>query len=182
MGRQLIIFIILTSGFSCTNKNANDKAPQFSDTVRIENKKPPENIRFDFTATFMDSFKETIEIRATLFNDNADTVYFLSTTGDGPQYSLQYDTSKFELTPFGIGNANFVSKEKIKPKGQYYFKAHFRYKVTVTKIKLGFDFYKVDKSFNLEKFNLPGSGFFAAIHYRNNNEKSIVWANEREIE
>ncbi len=139
--------------------------------------KAKENIRFDFSAGRINTFKETIEIKATLYNDNSDTVYFLSSTCDGEQYSLRYDTAKFMLTPFLNCNASYPKIIKIGPNGQHDFQAHFRYNSMETKIKLGFDFYSVDKSFNLTNKNLGDINIFN----RPKDKQTIVWAEEKII-
>lgn len=175
MTRPIIFLIILTLGFSCISNRQDSKA-EFnnfgSDTLKIRSKK---NIRFDFSAERINTFKETVEIKATLFNDNEDTVYFLSSSCDGEQYSLKYDTAKFVLTSFLNCNASFPILLKIAPKGQYEFQAHFRCRSNVTKIKLGFDFYSVDKSVDLNKISL------ADIHHRKETEQIIIWADEKTI-
>ena len=102
----------------------------------------------------MITFHETIEINASLFNDNADTAYFLSSSCDGEQYSIRYDTAKFVLTPFMNCYASFPRLMKIVPKGQFDFKAHFTCRSDENKIKLGFDFYSVDKSIDFTKITL----------------------------
>ncbi len=114
--------------------------------------------------------------RAT-FNSNADTVYFLSSSCDGEQYSLRSDTAKFVLTPFINCNASYPRLMKIAPKGQYDFQVHFKCSSKATKVKLGFDFYSVDKSFNLTNKNL------GAINILNKpeNKQTIVWADEKTI-
>jgi hypothetical protein len=141
---------------------------------RIE-KKLKENIRFDFSAGRINTFKETIEIKATLFNDNADTVYFLSSSCDGEQYSLRYDSSKFILTPFLNCYVSYPTVFKISPKAKHEFQAHFRCNSKVTKIKLGFDFYSVDKTFELRNKNLGD------IFIRPKDKQTIIWSDEKTI-
>ncbi|MDR1761270.1 MAG: hypothetical protein LBR55_02350 [Bacteroidales bacterium] len=133
MKKQTLFIIIVTLGFSCSFNKQENQTEQ--------------NIYFDFTAQRIDTY--WITIKASLFNDNADTVYFLSATCDGEQYSLQYDTAKFALTPFISCNASCPQIIKIAPKGQHDFEARFRSSSKETKIKLGFDFYSVDKTFDL---------------------------------
>lgn len=165
MTKQIIIYLILVQGcISCSSK-------------------APENIRFDITATYLDNFnKSVIEIDATIFSDNIDTIYFLTTsfTWD-EQYSLQYDESNLELSPLLNCNATFPIILKIAPHDKYNFKAHFKYIKALKEIKLGYDFYKVEKSFDLTKFNSPGINYFSVIHYRSRGEKSIVWSGVKQI-
>ena len=145
-----------------------------SDTTKIKAKK---NIRFDFSAGRINTFKESIEIKATLYNDNADTVYFLSSSCDGEQYSLRYDKAKFVLTPFMNCNGSYPRLMKIAPKGQYDFQAHFRCSSNETKIKLGFDFYSVDKSFDVTNKHLGEINIFN----RPNDEQTIIWTDQKTI-
>ncbi len=137
--------LILVLVLSCTI--GRQTSPM--ETNEIKSKKAEiiekDKIRFDFTARQTDSFRKTIEIKASLINDNADTVYFLTSTCDGEQYSLRYDTTKFILASLRMCNASFPRLEKIAPKGHYSFQAHFRAATSENTIKLGFDFYQVGK-------------------------------------
>ena len=134
MTRQIIVLTILIIGLSC-NPNRQESKSELTvtsfDTIKTKAK---ENIRFDFSAAQINTFKETIEIKASLFNDNTDTVYFLSSSCYGEQYSLHYDTAKFVLTSFINCNASVPTMVKIAPKGQCDFQAHFR---LIKKQKLG---------------------------------------------
>ena len=177
MTRQILFLIILTFGLSCNSGRQESKAElnlAGSDKTEIKAK---ENIRFDFSAGRINTFQETIEIKASLFNDNADTVYFLSYSCDGEQYSLRYDTAKFVLTPFLVCNASYPRLMKIAPKGQYDFQAHFGCSSKETKIKLGFDFYSVNKSFDLTNKNLGNINIFN----RPKDMQTIIWADEKTI-
>lgn len=175
MIRQLLILLFLTLGHSCT-QNGQSRKTEINVTESFTTKiKAKENIRFDFSAGRINTFQETIEIKASLFNDNADTVYFLTSSCYGEQYSLRYDTSKFMLTSFINCNASFPSLMKIAPKGQYDFQAHFICSSKETKIKLGFDFYSVDKSLDMNKITL------ADIHDRNEKEQTIIWTDDKTI-
>src|SRR5690554_279790 len=185
MTRYLQLLIILTLGLSCNLVRQESPTEQSSAVTKDTHltstdfqetqKKVKENIRFDFTAGRINTFEETIEIKASLFNDDTDTVYFLSSSCDGEQYSLRYDTTKFVLTPFINCNASFPRLMKISPKGQYNFQAHFRCSSKETIIKLGFDFYSVDKSLDLNKITL------ADIHGRNEREQTVIWTDEKTI-
>jgi hypothetical protein len=183
MTRPFLFLLILTAGLSCNSgrqENQTEHKATNSDVTQISDhtkEKVNENIRFDFTAGRINTFQETIEIKASLFNDNADTVYFLSSTGDGEQYSLRYDTAKFVLTPFAIGNASYPIIIKIAPKDQHGFEAHFRCSSNESKIKLGFDFYSIDKSFDLTNINLGDINIFN----RPKEKQTIIWADEKTI-
>ncbi len=171
MTKSLFHLIILTLLISCklgeqeSNVEVLHKVDKTTATNEIR------GIRFAVKAGRINTFKETIEIKATLYNDNIDTAYFLTSTCDGEQYSLRYDTTKFELTPFMNCNASFPRIGKIAPKGQYDFQAHFGCSSSETKIKVGFDFYSVDKSFNLNNRNLGNLNIFN----RPLDEQTIIW-------
>lgn len=132
-------------------------------------------ISFDISAKRTNSFNGIIEIKATLFNNNVDTSYFLTSTCDGDQYSLRYDTSKLILMPSIYCNASYPKLQKIIPKGQYTFQARFRCTTRETKINLGFDFYPVHKSMDLSKINI------GKIHNRLIKDQNILWADKRII-
>jgi hypothetical protein len=161
-----------------TNETNHTKST-ISDSDSLENIKI-ENIQFDFSAKQIKSKKNiyvpdgTIEINATLLNNNKDTTYFLSSSGNGDQYCLKYDTSNFNLTPLIVGNASFPVVQRIAPKGHYNFQAHFNSHNNQTKIKLGFDFYLVDKSFDINNKHLT-------IIKRPQNKQTILWAVEKTI-
>jgi hypothetical protein len=177
MTRQILFLIIFSLGLSCNSGRQENKAVL---NVASSNKteiKAKENIRFDFSAGRINTFQESIEIKALLFNDNIDTVYFLSSSCDGEQYSLRYDTAKFMLTPLMNCNASYPKLIKIAPKGKYDFKAHFSCSSKQTKVKLGFDFYSVDKSFDLTNKNLGAINIFN----RPKNKQTIIWADEKTI-
>jgi len=133
------------------------------------------DVRFDISARRIHSFKETIEIKATIFNNSIDTIYFLTSTCEGEQYSLRYDTAKFILTPFMNCNASYPRLQKLLPKGQHDFIAHFRFKDKETEIKLGFDFYPIAKSIDLSKIGLGD------IHNRPTKDQNVLWADEKKI-
>ena len=180
MTRQILILIILTLGLSCNSGGQENKSELTATGSDRTETKVKQNIRFDFSVGRVNTFQETIEIKASLFNDNADTVYFLSSSCNGEQYSLRYDTSKFVLTPFMNCNASYPRIIKIAPKGQYDFQAHFRCSSSSskeTKIKLGFDFYSVDKSFDLTSKNLGDINIFN----RPKDKQTILWADEKAI-
>ena len=177
MKRVILLIIIVIGIISC-----NDTLTKAQVASQIVNQKTtpiinsPDNVRFDFKATNMVNFKKTIEINATLINDNLDTIYFLTSSCDGMQYSLEYDTTKLFLTPFMNCNANFPMIGKIPPKGKLDFDAHFSFSEKVTSINLGFDFYRIDKSFHLTKIKLHD------VYCRPGNVKNIKWADTRSVQ
>jgi hypothetical protein len=74
MTKQIVFLIILTIGLSCKNRQESIAKLNNagSETTEIKAK---ENIRFDFKSGRINTLKETIEIKASLFNDNTDTIY-----------------------------------------------------------------------------------------------------------
>jgi hypothetical protein len=129
-----------------------------------------DGIRFDFKAKFLYGTKTEFKVSAILYNDNKDTAYFLSSSCDGEQYSLQYDSSKFYLAPRIFCNASFPRIYTISPYDKFDFIAYFKTKAKVNEIKLGFDFYQVSKQLkvnNTSKIN---------IHNRTEIDKNIIWS------
>ena len=164
--------------------------------MATENKKLDtltQNIKFDFTAKYFtedtvfefDSlikvdaslFKtdSLIEVNASLFNRNSDTVYFLHSTCNGSQFLLQYDLTKFILSPIESCNASWVVVEKIAPKSKFNFHGYLTNKTRETKINLCFDLYRVDKSFDISKIKLQD------IH-RTKSKQNLICANEKVIQ
>jgi len=133
------------------------------------------NIKFDFWAVTLSEFEGTIKVYGTLFNPNTDTVYLLTTSCDGMQYGLQFDSSKFTHTPFLLCNASWPVIEKIPPEGKLDFTAHLKNIGINKEIKLGFDLYEVEKSFNINK---PG----LRIYTRNKDDKNIIWTDLHRFE
>jgi hypothetical protein len=177
MAVKILISVILFFGFYL--KPNRKEVSSISSYIPLKNSafSISENMRFDFTAKRINNYGESIEVVGSLINENADTVYFLSTTCDGEQYSLQFDTTQFELTPFLLCNASFPKVIEIPPHGHYDFTVHFRADSHETKIKLGFDFYSVDKSFRIINQNWRG----ITIFNRSKEQQNILWAEEKTI-
>jgi hypothetical protein len=174
MTRQFCYFIILTLLISCELGGQESKREALHTADKTKAINEIRDIRFAVKAGRINTFKETVEIKATLYNDNIDTAYFLTSTCGGEQYSLRYDTAKFELISFMNCNASFPRLAKIAPKGEYDFQAHFRCISSETKIKIGFDFYSVDKSFDLTNKSLGTLNIFN----RPLDEQTIIWAQD----
>jgi hypothetical protein len=115
----------------------------------------PENVKFDFVAEYFDGEPEFTEVNCFLYNKSRDTVYFLTSTCDGIQYALQYDTSKFLIWPTLNCNVSNPMMEKIPPKRKINFKSHFRILNKTDHIYLGFKLKKVDKTLDVSKLSLP---------------------------
>ena len=134
-----------------------------------------QDVKFDFTIKKSNDTNQIIYINATLFNNNTDTIYFLSSSCEGDQYSLRFNNEKFDILSFIHCNVSYPRMRKIAPKGQYDFGTYIKYSDNETKIKLGFDFYPVDKSIDLKAISL------ANIHHREEGKQTIIWANEKVI-
>ena len=175
MYRLSILYLVLFFGQSCGRQDINghqkNKVAQI-DTVK--KKYIFENVTFDFTVKKIDTIESKIKINASLLNRNSDTVYFLTSSCDGLQYSLQYDSSKFTLAPFL--NCEFSRKiiAKIAPHDKLNFVTYFS-NIKSTTIQLGFDFYKVDKLFDVKNISLFN------IHYRAPKDKTVIWAKAKAV-
>ena len=146
------IFLILT--LSCYSRKIETQLEPniiYSESSEMNIK---ENIHFYFSVEDLDTFKESIKIKATLHNTTSNSIYFLTSTCFGEQYSLQYDKIKFELIPIIQCNASYPKIIEIKPNGQHDFKAYFKYNGVIKKMYLGFDFYSVDRTFKLSNVSL----------------------------
>jgi hypothetical protein len=132
-------------------------------------------IRFDFKVNTSGDWKikNAFGIVGILYNNTSDTLYFLTTTCDGMQYSLQFDSNKFLLNPSILCNATFDKIEKIAPKSQIKFGANFVNKSKEKMIRLGYDFYEVDRRFKLSKNERIN------IHHRPLFEKNVIWADRK---
>ena len=167
-----IAVLITVFSFNADLENTKGFSSEPSLSVKPENK----NIRFDFSAQRTDRLYEQVEVHASLFNDGADTVYFLSSSCEGEQYSLRYDTAVFKSAPVLLCNASYPRVFKILPHSHYDFRARFLCSNSVQKMKLGFDFYSVIKSFDINKVSLSD------IHSRPVQEQQIIWGDEKIIQ
>jgi hypothetical protein len=132
-------------------------------------------IRFDFKVNTSGGkkIKDAFGIDGTLYNNTSDTLYFLTTTCDGMQYSLQFDSDKFSLAPTIMCNVTFDKIEKIAPKSQFHFSANLINRTMEKMIRLGYDFYEVDRRFKLsqnERIDIHNRSFF---------ERNIIWADRK---
>jgi hypothetical protein len=164
-----ILILSVIPWLSCNTVERDDNQ------TKTENKDAIKYIKFDFAAKNINSPRQPVEVNATLYNEKTDTIFFLTTSCDGGEEWLSYDTTKFVLTPFWACQGTYLIIEKIAPNGQYKFKAHFENKAQSSTIKLGFDFYKVDKNFDLEKAD-------SNIPYDKQREKNIIWSDEKQID
>jgi len=175
MIRALFIFLFLASVISCKENKAEEKDIPKVKTVKIPKQELSlDKIRFDFNAKKDSKNKGYIKIDATLYNDNIDTVYFLTGTDHGLQYSLQYDTSKFNYFPESIANVSDPEIGKIPPKGLISFDALFEQRTKDKMIRLEIDFCRVEKDFDME--------FTKVAAFKRNRQKTILATTEKAIE
>ena len=137
-----------------------------------------DNIKFDFRAEKLSKYKETIKIYGTLFNLNKDTVYLLTTSCNGIEYCLQYDSTKFLSQAFLLCNASWPIVAKIPPNDKLEFTAHFKVLDKSNEIKIGFSLYEVEGSFdpNDPKLSLH------SVYELNRKHKNIIWADVHRFE
>ena len=136
------------------------------------------NIKFDFQVIRPTDKAETIEVKGTLYNPNLDAIYFLTGSCDAMYMSLKYDTSKFRNTHPLMCNINLPIIARIEPSNKIDFTTEFQLKGQYSKIKLGFDFFEVDKSFNIE--TLPKKEL--NIFRRKEKDQNILWADIHRFE
>src|SRR5262245_42340204 len=112
--KHILYFFLITILLSCGNKKP--KKFEFEPDLRtdyfaIRSKKPPSgNVTFDFTAYRLspnNTDRSLIEIRGTLFNDNLFSVFYLTSTCNGNDALLTYDTSEFSWEPIVSCNASW---------------------------------------------------------------------------
>lgn len=133
---------------------------------------------FDFSAQRINTYKETVEILGSIINPGEDTVYFLTTSCDGEQYSLVFDTMLLALTPTLFCNFSMPQIGKIAPKSNFNFMARFHCSSSLSNMKLGFDICLIDKSYTTmrqEEWNK------IRIFNRPPENQHILWAEEKEI-
>lgn len=140
--------------------------------------KKHDNIKFDFRAERLPEFKETIKIYGTLFNPNKDTVYLLTTSCNGIEYCLQYDSTKFQSYPFILCNASWPIVARIPPKNKLEFIAHLKALDKSNEIKLGFSLYEVESSFDPNDPKLT----LGNVYELNRRHKNIFWADVHRFE
>lgn len=177
MKRVIIFTLLLTSGLACNFRNRENEGYHYTASSDTTETNALTNIRFDFTAERGNVSADIIEIKASLFNDNKDTVYFLSSTCEGEQYSLRTDIAGCGLATLINCNASYPLVVKIAPEGRHDFRANFQCDSNITGIKLGFDFYSIDKSFDLAGKTIGEINIFN----RPAGEQTIIWADEQQI-
>jgi hypothetical protein len=177
MNRAPLVFLLLIFIVACNFSDRKNDSFHYTASSDTAERKTPSNIRFEFTAERRNASRDIVDIKASLFNDNIDTVYFLSSTCGGEQYSLRSDSAGCALTTLINCNASYPVVIKIAPKGRHDLQANFRCDSNTTRMKLGFDFYTVDRSFNIAGKNIGEINIFN----RPSDEQTIIWADETSI-
>lgn len=150
----------------------------FAQNIEKKDVAKTENLTFDFLAQRINTYKETVEILGSVINIGEDTVYFLTTSCDGEQYSLVFDTTLFALTPTLFCNFSMPQIGKIAPNSNFNFMARFHCSSSQSKMKLGFDICLVDKSYTtMRRVELDEIRIFN----RPPENQYILWAEEKEI-
>ena len=182
MAKYLFIFLISIFLFSCGSdtqqtqtvqkgKSLGNKIP--SEIQGVTNKES--NIKFDFSLSNKSSVKGGIKVKASLLNEGSETVYLLTTTCDGEQHSLQFDSVNFDLIPLILCKASRPKVVKIAPGAQHDFYAHFKSKAMAKNLKLGFDFTEVDQSFDINAASV------ADINAKAVKNKHTLWATTKQL-
>ena len=172
----ICLALIFSIGLKTVGGQESKKQLNSATYTALPKVKNVDSVHFDISARRNGTFTEAIEIKATLFNNGGDTIYFLTNTCEGEQYSLRYNAAKFILTSVKNCNASYPRLQKIAPKGHYDFQGRFRSNSMEAKITVGFDFYSVHKSIDLSQISL------ANIHNRPIKDQNVLWANEKTIE
>lgn len=170
----LLFFTILAAAtFSCASESSVtvvDSAAAYTRSDSVN------GIRFEVFAQQSANRDAPVAVTCSLFNDNSDTAYFMTSSCAGEAYSLQYDTALFWLSPSINCNASWPCLKKIAPNDTLVFETWFGNRKNKTAIKLGYDFFKVKSTFNAETLTL------ADVHHRPVENRTIVWAREVKIE
>lgn len=135
-------------------------------------------IHFNYTASKINSTKGELEVNASIYNEYLDTAFFLSSSCDGIIYSLRYDTTEMDIIPQILCNASFPIILAIPPKEKIDFTFFLGFKKQIYSLKLGIDYYSVDKSFKLKEH--PEIDL-TEIHSRPKNEQVLIWGDEKII-
>lgn len=180
MTKALFIFLILPLIIFCKEDKVMPKAILKIDTSQVGKQNLSlDKITFDFSAKKDNKNKNYVDISATLSNQNIDTIYLFTWTDHGKQYSLRYDTSKFDYRPESVFNATYPIVEKISPGGHINFTASFFTKKKVNKIKLDYDFFRIEKPANIDLRNMD---FNKILRFEQNRRKTILYGPEKAIE
>lgn len=139
------------------------------------------NIKFDFQIEKLPATRHSsknFKVTGTLYNPNKDTVYFLATSCNGIVYCLEYDTAAFIAEPGIYCNASWPIVEKIPPNAKHDFLFYVNVLVITNQLKLGFNFYEVGSSFNVNDPKLS----LGDAYRINRDHKNIIWAEIKKLE
>ena len=160
-----LLFLIPLLSAACLFQKNN---PIIHNNKTTKSQSLKDSVLFYFTAK-LDKSSKQIKVNATLENVSQDTIYFLSSSCDGEQYSLKYDTKLLFQEVFFHCNANWSVIMKIAPKEKHIFNSYFSSKQKLKSLELSFDFFKVDKDFQLIKKNKLN------IHNRPLKDQNLLW-------
>jgi hypothetical protein len=147
MRRLTIFLLLLSSGVSVKQSlTEGNVASSKSDNSSAK-------VKFDFKAEYFDGQPEFVEVNCFLYNGGVDTIYLLTSTCDGIQYALQYNTS-MSIWPTLNCNSSYPMVEKIPPKGSLNFKSHFRILKKTDHIDLNFKLKAIEKGLDVSKLSL----------------------------
>lgn len=174
--KSLLISLILITIYSCQANLTQEVS--FGNQKWLNKSISSKKITFSYTVSKIESYKGELEVNASLYNDYLDTAFFLSSSCDGIMYSLRYDTTEMDIIPQILCNASFPIILAIPPKEKIDFTFYFGFKKQISSLKLGIDYYSVDKSFKRKEH--PEIDL-TKIHYRPKNEQVVIWGDEKMI-
>lgn len=158
MPAKFLILLLFFPLLACNERKPPKKKKSVIEDVPFVDKRPIlnapayKNIRFDFTASYYDSFR-TIEIDATIYNDNSYPVYFLTYYCDNHRKNLLYDTSLRQAGMVALCNAPAPIKNEIKAHDKYELHEDLSARSQIQKLKLGFHFVPLTPDLNIDSLN-----------------------------
>jgi hypothetical protein len=174
-----LCYLLLTGSilFSCnfTHTPNEVNASARDSTIQVEPEINTGPVRFDFTASRLIEQPDIIEVKAWLINDLADTVYYVSTSCNGEQYALEFDTVKYTVIPLMDCDVDTSVVRIIPPLSRHTFEARLRASTKDERIRLGFDFFRTQKGTTV-------TGMTSDRIYGNDTDNNILWAEERRFE
>jgi hypothetical protein len=176
--KSLLISLILITIYSCQANLTQEVSFGNQNKKWLNKTNSAKGIHFIYTASKINSYKGELEVNASLYNDYLDTAFFLSSSCDGIIYSLRYDTTEMDIIPQILCNASFPIILAIPPKEKIDFTFFFGFKKQISSLKLGIDYYSVDKSFKLKEH--PEIDL-SEILYRPKYEQVVIWGDEKTI-
>ena len=138
------------------------------------------DIKLDFAFKRVLGTDSVIAVTAWLYNPGPDTVYFLEVNCSGVLSGLRYDTSAVQLES-SIPCCRVSSlKQKIVPGTKFEFDVITRLKIRGNQktIQLGFDLYRVNRSFDAEYSSVD----LLKILKRKPKRQYVIWAEVKNLE